>query len=261
MAFKPVVLWTDALVYLLVAVVLIFVWHVRRNPHLLVPWRRVSHSASGMAALTVLMFFIVTGLLDTVHLRPAVGNANGGGEQTYSVEVLSLLDLIATPLRVRVEKTYSAPFAAHLYARETVELPDGRQTREFPRLKFGGAHLQDPDAQLITDVALRAGAGGGLALLVWCHVDAFRHLAWRYRNSVECGGYRAFADTIALRCLAGIVRELPHIRYRQGRTGCFLPVAQKHPHRTRDRNPDHVDDAPFCAASGYYSGLLPGVDR
>ena len=168
MAFKPVVLWTDALIYLLVAVVLLFVWHVRRNQHLLVPWRRVSHSASGMAALTVLMFFIIIGLLDTVHLRPAVGNANDGvREQAYSVEVLSLLDLIATPLRVRVEKTYSAPFAAHLYARETVELPDGRQTREFPRLKFGGAHLQDPEAQLITDVALRAGAGGGLGLLVW----------------------------------------------------------------------------------------------
>lgn len=51
-----------------------------------------------MAALTVLMFFIIIGLLDTVHLRPAVGNANGGaGEQAYSVEVLSLLDLIATP--------------------------------------------------------------------------------------------------------------------------------------------------------------------
>ncbi|MEO8991491.1 MAG: ABC transporter permease [Nitrosospira sp.] len=169
MDFKPVVLWTDALVYLLVAVVLVFVWHVRRNPHLLAPWRRVSHSASGMAALTVLMFFIVAGLLDTVHLRPAVGNANSGaGERAYSVEVLSLLDLIATPLRVRVEKTYSAPFAAHLYARETVELPDGSQTREFPRLEFGGAHLQDPEVQLIPDVALRAGAGGVLGLLVWC---------------------------------------------------------------------------------------------
>ncbi len=191
MAFKPVVLWTDALVYLLVAVVLIFVWHVRRNQHLLVPWRRVSHSASGMAALTVLMFFIIIGLLDTVHLRPAVGNANGGaGEQAYSVEVLSLLDLIATPLRVRVEKTYSAPFAAHLYARETVELPDGRQTREFPRLKFGGAHLQDPEAQLITDVALRAGAGGGLGLLVWCLLW-FRWPPW-WRAAVARRSYQRF---------------------------------------------------------------------
>ena len=75
MSFKPVILWTDALVYVLVAVIIIFAWHVRRNEHLLVPWRRVGHSASGMAALTVLIFFITIGLLDSVHLRPAVENS------------------------------------------------------------------------------------------------------------------------------------------------------------------------------------------
>ena len=76
MPFKPVVLWTDALVYLLVAVVLVLVWHIRRNEYLLVPWRRVGHSASGMAALTVLISFIAIGLLDTVHLRPVVNTTS-----------------------------------------------------------------------------------------------------------------------------------------------------------------------------------------
>lgn len=168
MSFKPVILWTDALVYLLVIVIIAFIWHVRRNEYLLAPWRRVGHSASGMAALTVLTFFIAIGLLDTVHIRPAVENSNGSnGERAYSVEVLSLLDIIATPLRTRVEKTYSAPFAAFLYAKETTELPDGRQVREFPRLQFGGAHLQDPETQLAADVAWKAGVGGGLGLLLW----------------------------------------------------------------------------------------------
>lgn len=169
MAFKPVILWTDALIYLLVAVIIAFAWHVRRNEYLLAPWRRVGRSTSGMAALTVLMFFIIVGLLDTVHLRPAVENSSSGnGEKAYSVEVLSLLDVIATPLRTRVEKTYSAPFSAFLYARETVELPDGQQVREYPRLKFGGTHLQDPETQLVADVVWRAGVGAGLGLLLWC---------------------------------------------------------------------------------------------
>jgi peptide/nickel transport system permease protein len=173
MSFKPVILWTDALVYVLVAVIIVFAWHVRRNEHLLVPWRRVGRSASGMAALTVLIFFITIGLLDSVHLRPAVENSNSGnGEKAYSVEVLSVLDVIATPLRTHVEKTYSAPFAVYLYARETVELPDGRQVREFPRLEFGGAHLRDPETQLVADVARKAGAGGGVGLLLWCVVVA-----------------------------------------------------------------------------------------
>lgn len=171
MSFKPVVLWTDALVYLLVAVVLVLVWHIRRNEYLLAPWRRVGHSASGMAALTVLVFFIVIGLLDTVHFRPATGSGNGNSavqETAYSVEVLSLLDIIAAPLRTRVEKTYSAPFAAHLYARETIDLPGGGQTREFPRLKYGGAHLQDPEIELMPDILAKAAAGAGGGLLLWC---------------------------------------------------------------------------------------------
>lgn len=174
MPFKPVILWTDALVYLLVAVVLVLVWHIRRNEYLLVPWRRVGHSASGMAALAVLIFFVAVGLLDTVHLRPIVEHDNGGARETaYSVDVLSVLDIIATPLRTRVEKTYSAPFAAHLYAREMVELPDGGQTREFPRLKYGGAHLQNPETQLVPDVASRAAAGAGAGMLVWSLLIAF----------------------------------------------------------------------------------------
>ena len=78
MPFKPVVLWTDALVYLLVAVVLVLVWHIRRNEYLLVPWRRAGHSASGMAALAVLISFVAVGLLDTVHLRPSSNTTTVG---------------------------------------------------------------------------------------------------------------------------------------------------------------------------------------
>lgn len=169
MSFKPVILWTDGLVYLLIVVVGIFAWYVRRHEHLLAPWRRVGHSASGMGALTILAIFIVIGLLDTVHIRPALERSNGEGREiAYSVEVLSLLDLIAAPLRMQVEKTYSAPFAAYLYARETVDLPDGGQGREFPRLKFGGAHLQDPETQLVGDIVSRAVTGASAGLALWC---------------------------------------------------------------------------------------------
>lgn len=167
MPFIPIILWTDALIYLLVIAVCIFVWHVRRSEHMLAPWRRVGHSASGMAALTLLLFFIIIGLLDSIHFRPALENKHDNGKQIYSVEVLSLYDVIATPLRTRVEKTYSAPLAAHLYAKETVELPDGRQVREFSRLEFGGAHLQHPEIQRIKDIIWRAVIGIGLGLLAW----------------------------------------------------------------------------------------------
>lgn len=167
MIFKPVILWTDALIYLLLIVIIIFVWYVRRNEHLLVPWRRVGHSVSGMMALTMLILFVSIGLLDTVHFRPALDNNSASVEKVYDVQVLSLFDVITTPLRTNIEKTYSAPFATHLYSKETIELPEGGQIREFPRLEFGGAHLQDPDKQFSADVTWRTLAGLCLGLFIW----------------------------------------------------------------------------------------------
>ena len=52
-----------------------------------------------------------------------------------------MLDAIAAPLRTRKEKTYSAPLATHLFAKETVELPDGRQAREFPAAAITAARI------------------------------------------------------------------------------------------------------------------------
>ncbi|HET9699722.1 MAG TPA: ABC transporter permease [Burkholderiales bacterium] len=171
MPFKPVLLATDALIWLLVAAVLGFAWYVRRREHLLAPWRRVARSASGMAAGTVLAFFVLTGLLDSVHFRPALPD-EPGKPRAYAVEVLSLLDVALKPLRTNKERTYSAPLATHLFSRETVELPDGRITREYPRLRFGGAGLKDPEADWLPDVMARAGLGLAGAVLAWAAVVA-----------------------------------------------------------------------------------------
>ncbi|MFN3594195.1 MAG: ABC transporter permease [Thiobacillaceae bacterium] len=167
--FKPVVLWSDALLLLLVAALLAFILHVRRHEHLREPWRRVARSRLGMAAAVILAAYALIGLLDSLHYRPQLPTAPGQPVQ-YAAEVLSVFDALAEPLRTRVEETYSAPLATHLFVKKNLTLDDGRVVREYPRLKYGGAHLQDP-AQRTTDIAARAlrGAGWGLAaaLAVW----------------------------------------------------------------------------------------------
>jgi peptide/nickel transport system permease protein len=70
--------------------------------------------------------------------------------------VLSVFDLLLGPVRTQVEKTYSAPFATRSFSRETVEHADGSRSREYPRLRYGGAHLQDPDTQRGPDILRRA---------------------------------------------------------------------------------------------------------
>ena len=166
MAFLPVFLWSDLVIWLLVAALGLLAWGVARTPPLGAAWGRVLHSRTGMASLAVLALFVAVGLLDSAHYRPRLAdapqNGQGGGvgaAPAYGVEVLSLLDALLTPLRTQVEKTYSAPLATRAYAKEMQEVrqPDGSlvQQRDFPRLKFGGAHLGTEESAWAGDVARR----------------------------------------------------------------------------------------------------------
>ncbi|OIR04269.1 oligopeptide transport system permease protein OppC [mine drainage metagenome] len=163
MSFMPVILWSDALVFLLLAAGAFSAWYIRQREHLLLPWRRVANSSMAMVSLLVLFLFLLVGLLDTLHFRPAMTSA-GGGEKIYSPEVLSLFDKLAGPLRTHTEKTYSAPFAFTLYAKEGVMDAQGHIVRDYPRLQYGGAHLAEV-SQRDADVAKRGLAGGAAGLL------------------------------------------------------------------------------------------------
>jgi peptide/nickel transport system permease protein len=164
----PVILWTDALIFLLIAVGIASAWWIRHRPHLMLPWQRVARSSVGMVSLLVLSLFILVGVLDTLHYRAALPEKNNG-HTVYSPEVLSAFDALASGLRSRTEKTYSAPLAAYLYAKESIAAPDGKILRDYPRLKFGGAHLADPERELVGNVTQRAllGALGGLIVCIF----------------------------------------------------------------------------------------------
>jgi len=184
MWFKPVLLWTDILIWLLVGVVAFYAWRVRQHEHLVAPWRKVARSQVGMISAVVLAAFVVIGLVDSLHFRLPLPEAKNGAQRQYSPEVLSVFDLMASKLRTRVEKTYSSPFATHLFAKETTELPDGSQVRAYPRLKYGGAHLDDPaerTADIVASVAKGVFHGvvlwWGGALLLTLSVARWRHVS------------------------------------------------------------------------------------
>ncbi len=172
MPFQIVVLWSDVLVWLLFAAAIGFAVLVAHNPPLLSAWRRVGASRLGMASATILVAFIGIGLLDSLHFRQALDGKPGQKTQ-YAVEVLSLLDALASPLRLNNEKTYSAPFATRLYAKETIEVPGLGAVREYPRLKNAGKHLGEHEEELLADAAFTAWRAILLALLVWLALTAW----------------------------------------------------------------------------------------
>ena len=181
MSFKLVLLWTDAMIFLLLAVTIIGGWWIKQHPHLLLPWRRLFKSRMGMVSLLVLSLFVLVGLLDSIHYRVALPDKNGSGQTVYAPVELSLFDTLVGDMRTRTEKTYSAPLAVYLYAKESIGTAEGKIFRDYPRLKHGGAHLKDPQVEHTGDVIKRslyglfAGwLGGVLASLLFVSVAAAR---------------------------------------------------------------------------------------
>ena len=197
MSFMPVILWSDALVFLLIAACCGGAWYIRQREHLLLPWRRVAKSRVAMVSLMVLSLFLVIGLLDTLHYRVALPQQIDD-RQVYSPEVLSVFDKLVTSLRIRHEKTYSAPFALTLFAKESVTDTQGHVLREYPRLQYGGAHLADVsqrDGDVLRRAALGALAGALFALVI---LAALRGWVWR-------------AETITLLIIAVLIGALANL--------------------------------------------------
>jgi len=166
-----VFLWTDIAMFGMVAGVLLYIWHVRRTPTLRVTWRRVATDAPAMCSAVILMAFVTVGLLDSIHYRPLlppVANAAPDAPKLYAPIVKSALDgLLDGTVLASPEKTYSQPLATRQFTKET-EIINDQPVRDFPRLKFGGAHLPDPDSGRGPDIAWRllAGMAAGLAFAI-----------------------------------------------------------------------------------------------
>jgi len=180
---KPFLLGTDALVFLLVGLVALFAVYARKREHLVAPWRDVVRSRIAVASLVILAAYTLVGLMDSLHFRKALPMQAGQQEVQYGGDVLSVLDMLLGPVRTQVETTYSAPFATHLYAKEYMLDEQGREVRGYPRLKYGGAHLSDPEIDKWPDIRRRVLLSVletlGVMLLIYLLLGALLARRWR----------------------------------------------------------------------------------
>ena len=168
-----VVLWTDALIYLLLISVLLVALSLRNKEHMQRPLRKISQSKIGIASLVILLFFVGIGLLDSMHFKPS---------DTKNTEIISVLDYWATNLREHNEKTYSAPFSTHLYSKEIIVSPDGAVHWDYQRLEFGGRHIYLPEHQLLPDIAKKVAFGLVQGIVIDCFLIVV-FLIMRYKLS------------------------------------------------------------------------------
>jgi peptide/nickel transport system permease protein len=204
---RPVVLWSDALIYLLLCSGGLWLYLALRREYWRVALRQVMSSRLAMLSFGVLCLYGAVGFLDTLHFRVVSQATPGGGN------IQSVLDLACRSLVQRTEKTYSAPFATHLYAKETMLTPDGQQVRAYPRLQYAGTHLSDaserwPDVRqrLVTGLVWGLGIGAVLLLgfVVSWHLLRRRvmaaawHTAWLRRGLWTIGFLTVVAVAVAV---------------------------------------------------------------
>ncbi|MBN4054698.1 hypothetical protein JYT87_03225, partial [Nitrospira defluvii] len=164
--FQPVILWTDGLIYLLIVSLFFFGLYVMRREHLRAPWRQIRRRPLVVSALVVFLFYIFVGLCDSFHFRRQLPATETNPTVQYAPEVLSFLDVLVESLRMNTERTYSAPLATYAFTKEMIEAENGTQQRAFPRLKFGGAHLADPQRERAADLLEIATRGAATGLVI-----------------------------------------------------------------------------------------------
>lgn len=164
---KPVLLWSDALIFLLVIALVLFFWRLRRDPQTRERWGEVFRSRLGMVTFTVIAAYVLVALLDSLHFRRALDPVEGstGSEVHYDNRVTSVLDVLSGGMGERFERTYSAPFALLSFEKQTMKDAQGNDIRDFPPLQHAGQHLADP-ADKWPDVARKSALGLGIGLLL-----------------------------------------------------------------------------------------------
>ena len=192
-----VILWTDALIFILIAIMLGLALYMRGKEHIKRPMQQIYRSKIGMVSLVVLVFFVLIGLMDSVHFKSTGNKTN---------EIISLLDYWATPLREHGEKTYSAPFATTLYSKEMMTLADSTTQWGYPRLEFGGSHLDDPENQRIPDILQKAcyGFAQGAGLVIF-----FMFLLW----SVLQEQHKPFLNSPTAKTVWAVVFMIVSVNY------------------------------------------------
>lgn len=192
--------WTDSLFFILLIMLAASIVRARSKEHLRRPWRKVARSCSAMVSLTILVFYLGFAILDSIHFRPANGQ---GGENIFKTEAMSVLDWWASPLRQRAEKTYSAPFATHAYAREHIRGEDGISLWAYPRLQYGGAHLANPLQDKPRDIILTS---------IKALIEGF--LVWAALALVLVAGNMRLSGTGLLEALKSIATDKTDIPWR-----------------------------------------------
>ena len=227
-SFRVVLLGTDLLLLVLMVGAVAFFSYASSREYYRAAWRQLRSKRLALVCMGVCLLYASTALLDSVHLQLRARDeslkrqVSEDGHAVYSNEVVSLLDLLFSRLSQSTENSFSAPFATHQFTRESLQVPGVGLVRENPRLRYGGAHLENPKqrARDLASLVLKGsmlGLGAGALILV-CVLGTAAILG-RKRDSVRGGhssapglgvGLFLGVTTLAI-CVVGVLATRYHV--------------------------------------------------
>ena len=165
---KFVFLYTDAVMWLLFAAIVLYVRRVLRDPLTKRKWNKVLANRTALAAAAVLSVFFVVALTDSVHFRRALPMQENVAVQAWETKTVSLLDVLVGDKIAGRERSYSAPFSMHDFDKTTVVTDKGPE-RIFQRLKGASPEIEETGfrAKLIKKLAAGVMTSAVFLALFW----------------------------------------------------------------------------------------------
>jgi len=131
------ILWTDGLLYVLLSMLLLFIWRVMTYMPLRIQMSGVLTRPINLAALYVLVLYLIIGTLDSIHFEIH----DKALQSKYPQNIVSLLDKFMYSALTQQEETYSAPFATKSFSKKNIIVASGDVVHDYAELKFAGKHL------------------------------------------------------------------------------------------------------------------------
>jgi peptide/nickel transport system permease protein len=168
-------LWTDIMVWLLLVVVLVWSLMASRSSQVRKQWHTVFKSSIAMASATVLLFYLLFTLLDSIHFRLKTVPSTTKTQTTQYAEMTTILDLLFSHNIKNTERTYSAPFSTHEYAKSIVVDKSGITHQEYRPLKY-----VSKDDNILSKSIFSIFTGVFIAGLL-----IFLHIIWRKKRGFK----------------------------------------------------------------------------
>ena len=171
---KFVFLYTDAVMWLLFAAIVLYVRRVLRDPLTKRKWNKVLANRTALAAAAVLSVFFVVALTDSVHFRRALPMQENAAVQAWETKTVSLLDVFVGEKIAGRERSYSAPFSMHDFDKTTVVTDKGPE-RIFQRLKGASPEIEETGfrAKFIKKLAAGVMTSAVVLALFWIVLSLF----------------------------------------------------------------------------------------